>query len=429
MKHLSKAIVALLAIAFSLASAQAATLGRTAVPGALGTGLTSSAATLFWTDASLGTIDRANVDGSSPTVLATGQVNPLGMALDVAGGKMYWVEGDGQKIRRANLDGSSIDDLVVGVGPSNIALDLASAKMYWTDVFVTGRIQRANLDGSGVEDLVPAVGDREGLALDVAGGKMYWTNRSYGWIQRANLDGTGSEALLMGLSDPRGIALDTTAGKMYWADLGMHKIQRANTDGSAVEDLVTGLALPDGIALDLAGGKMYWTDFGTHKIQRANLDGTQVEDLLTGLGIPVGIALAAPSSPGPLKVAGSGTFGVTSQTVTSTMLADGNVITVVEIAGPVAGVQSGTFVVDVRNIVHPTGVHEYQGTYAFTGSVAGIGAGTLSGNITDQGPSPGVFSGQIAIISGTGALSGLRGGVFFNSPPPTYSVMFVMPST
>lgn len=267
-------------------------LAGSALPMSTSAAAASTLSTIYWTDASLGTINRASTNGSTRTVLAAGQINPIAIALDVVGKKLYWAEGDGMKIRRANLDGTAIEDLVGSVGPSNIALDLLHRKLYWTDIFVTGKIQRSNLDGTSVEDVVPIPSDREGIALDVAAGNMYWTNRSFRTIERANLDGSGSQTLVTtGIFDPRGIALDLSAGKMYWTDVGFHSIQRANTDGSAAETIVTGLGAPDNIALDLAGGKMYWTDFTAGKVQRANLDGSAVEDLLTRLTLPTGLAL------------------------------------------------------------------------------------------------------------------------------------------
>lgn len=207
---------------------------------------------MYWTDAADGTIQRANLDGSSVENLVATGAGPQGIALDVTGGKMYWVEADGQKVRRANLDGSAVEDLVGSVGPADIALDVTGGKMYWTDVFVTGKIQRANLDGSAVEDLITFGAARYGIALDVTGGKMYWTDQGNVIIQRSNLDGSSVENLVTtGLSFPHGIALDLAGGKMYWTDLLTHKIQRANLDGSGVEDLLTGLPIPVGIALEL----------------------------------------------------------------------------------------------------------------------------------------------------------------------------------
>ena len=255
---------------------------------------------MFWTDASVKRIQRAELAGGPVTdVLSTAAGSePQGIAVDQIGAKIYWAQSIGG-IHRANFDGTGAELLVSDTGGGDIALDVGSDKMYWTDVFVDGKIHRSNLDGTFAEILVPVAGDRESLALDLTHGKMYWTNRSQTWqrIERANLDGSNVEDVVLGLDDPRGIKLDVVAGKMYWLDMGTFRgqpqIQRANLDGSGVEILVTsGLVHPHGLVLDLNGGKLYWTDFGRHAISRANLDGSGVEELLTGLYLPVGIALA-----------------------------------------------------------------------------------------------------------------------------------------
>jgi hypothetical protein len=46
-----------------------------------------------------------------------------GIALDVAGGKIYWTEAKIGKIKRANLDGSEVEEIFTGLSaPSRIAL-------------------------------------------------------------------------------------------------------------------------------------------------------------------------------------------------------------------------------------------------------------------------------------------------------------------
>ena len=253
---------------------------------------------IYWTDWSLGTISRANLDGTAVETLVSGLDTPRGIALDVAGGKMYWTDyelfgDDSGKIQCANLDGSNIETLVSGSdGLFGIALDVAGGKMYWTSY---DGIHRANLDGSNIETLVSGFGPR-GIALDVAGGKMYWTWYD-GEIQRADLDGSNIETLVTGLGEPQHVALDTARGKVYWADeddtADTGKIQRANLDGSNVETIIPGLDSPEGIALYLANDKLYWTEhFGTYAgINRASLDGTNIETIAPELGLPGGIAL------------------------------------------------------------------------------------------------------------------------------------------
>jgi hypothetical protein len=126
-------------------------------------------------------------------------------------------------------------------------------------------------------------------------------------------------------------------------------------------------------------------------------------------------------------ITGTGTFAITSDTVTSVTLADGNVFVVEELGGTIAGAMSGTFVVDDTAIAHPSGVFEIHGTFIFTGSVLGVGSGTFTAEVSDHGFGQGILSGELTLVSGTGDLSGLQGVVSFSSPPPTYSVMFVEP--
>jgi hypothetical protein len=132
-------------------------------------------------------------------------------------------------------------------------------------------------------------------------------------------------------------------------------------------------------------------------------------------------------NPGAIRIEGTGTIHVISNTVLSTRLAGGNVITVREITTLSDGVRSGTAVLNVTNTVYTSGAHEFHGTFTFTGIVTGVGSGTLAGEISDQGASPGVVSGRSTVISGSGDLSRLRGVLFFSSPPLTYSVRFVVP--
>ena len=247
---------------------------------------------MYWH--TVGTIQRANLDGSQRETLVSG-LNVLNdIALDVAGSKMYWIQ-SGSAIRaaiqRANLDGSQRETLVSGVFAANsLVLDVARGKMYWTED--RSIIQRANLDGSQRETLVLISTEESlgNLVLDVARGKMYWadtTRLSEGpvhTIRRANLDGSQRETLvsegLLSLS-VRDIALDVAGGKMYWTEL--NAIRRANLDGSQREKLVSGWLWVDvnELALDVARGKMYWTEYDT--IKRANLDGSQRETLVSGV--------------------------------------------------------------------------------------------------------------------------------------------------
>lgn len=250
---------------------------------------------MYWTDATAGKNQRANLDGSAVEDL-TSSSTPTGIAVDIAGGKMYWASMGVGKIYRSNLDGSGVETLVAGLTTVyDISLDIAAGKMYWTD-WGADKIQCANLDGSKVEDVVTGLSNPRGMDLDIAGGKMYWTDSGPYRIRRANMDGSGIEDVVTGLVSPHDVAVDIAGGKIYWVDAGTaDKVQRSNLDGSGVEDLVTGLDYPYGISLDIVKGKMYWADYNASKIQRANLDGSSVEDIVTGLSSPRLITVLPPT--------------------------------------------------------------------------------------------------------------------------------------
>ena len=99
----------------------------------------------------------------------------------LANSKIYWTAASQGKIQRANLDGSSVEDLVTGLStPLDLALDLTGGKMYWTDG-QQGKIQRASLNGTNVETLVSGLTGPAGLALDLTGGRMYYVIEGPQW--------------------------------------------------------------------------------------------------------------------------------------------------------------------------------------------------------------------------------------------------------
>ena len=274
---------------------------------------------IYWLKTGFSTMDLtshrsiawANLDGSNDKTLVTprGVGIPGGLAVDEGGGQIYWTDAGMGRIQRANLDGTNVEILLTGLhGPSSLALDVAEGQIYWTDSGM-GRIQRANLNGTNVETLLTGVAV-QGLAVDAIRDQIYWTEPGTGRIQRANLDGTNVETLLTGLEQPGNIALDVEGGQIYWIELDSGRIQRANLDGTNVETLLTGLENPVDLAVDADGDQIYWVegelwnicapladgcgpwDRSDGRIRRADLDGTNVETLRPEeMRAPKGVAL------------------------------------------------------------------------------------------------------------------------------------------
>jgi hypothetical protein len=60
---------------------------------------------LYWTDFAAGTVMEANLDGSNPHVIVSGQNEPDGVAVNSS--NLYWADFGGDTVNEANLDGSS----------------------------------------------------------------------------------------------------------------------------------------------------------------------------------------------------------------------------------------------------------------------------------------------------------------------------------
>ena len=110
-----------------------------------------------------------------------------------APGHIYWAKDDGT-ITRANLDGTNPQTIVTGQsGPVGVAVD--SAHIYWAN-FGDGTIDKANLDGSNPQTIVTGQNGPEGVAVDSA--HIYWANGGDGTIIKANLDGTSPQTIVTG---------------------------------------------------------------------------------------------------------------------------------------------------------------------------------------------------------------------------------------
>jgi low density lipoprotein receptor-related protein 5/6 len=65
----------------------------------------------YWSQS--GGLRRSTLDGAdAETLLYEDGSDPGDIALDVAGGKMYWADAGLNRIRRANLDGSGVEDVI-----------------------------------------------------------------------------------------------------------------------------------------------------------------------------------------------------------------------------------------------------------------------------------------------------------------------------
>ena len=212
--------------------------------------ITVAGGKVYWTEKtgeSAGTINSANLNGSSVTQLASIMAVPMGIAVDTARSKLFWTNARG-RIQSANLDGSGITNVMLDL-PSPMDIALAGGNAYWTQG--NGSVRFVNLNGQKVvRNIIPTGTDTPG-SLVIGGGKVYWTEmtgESGGTVNSANLNGTGATQLASILAAPIGIAVDGARSKLYWTN-ARGRIQSANLDGSGITNVVDGLGSPGDMVL------------------------------------------------------------------------------------------------------------------------------------------------------------------------------------
>ncbi len=255
---------------------------------------------MYWVDGSLdGAIHRSSIASPSvETILSTGEVaSPRGIAVDAINGTVFWANwtsSDGAPfgIRKANVDGSSPSTLATTIQNTGVTVDPTGGKVYYSSP-PSGEIRSVSTSGGGWTTFVdlPSDSDPQGIAVDTSASKLYWVEES-GNIKRINLDGTSQETLFSsGVGPyPRDLTLDVAGGRMYWVGdgFGAGYINVANMDGTgSITTFKTGLNNATGVEVDPVAQKIYWTDqSGSGAIRRSDLDGSNTETMLSGLTNP-----------------------------------------------------------------------------------------------------------------------------------------------
>eukprot|EP00058_Branchiostoma_floridae_P023951 XP_002609441.1 hypothetical protein BRAFLDRAFT_93486 [Branchiostoma floridae] len=219
---------------------------------------------IYWTDATLGTINRLSLTTGNWSMFVDGLESPDGLAVDWVGNNLYWTDAGTNMVgvcslpscqHRAVLLQHNIDK------PRAIALNMAERTLYWSEWGAEPKIERADMD-SGNRKLIVATG-------------LIW---------------------------PNALVVDDILKRLYFADARLDKIEYCDYEGKNRVSLPTTVKHPFGLALfeDL----MYWTDWHREAVESANrLTGEDTVKIKEGLHRPSGImvmhpALRKPVSPG-----------------------------------------------------------------------------------------------------------------------------------
>lgn len=148
--------------------------------------------------------------------------------------------------------------------------------------------------------------------------------------------------------------------------------------------------------------------------------------LTLAVAIALGL-LAAPAAAGPPEE-GSGSGTILTLDITSSREAGGNVIQERTLTGTVSGTLDGTFVEQVRGVIHANGLVTFQGTMHFTGTLEGCGEGSLTLGLSGRGVAglP-VTDAQVRVINQSANTIDATGTgtVHQEGPSLTYDIRYV----
>ncbi|XP_054712476.1 nidogen-like [Uloborus diversus] len=207
---------------------------------------------------------------------------PVGLATDCKEGQLYWADASLRVIRRANYNGSDVSMVISDdmLSPEGIAVDWLGRTIYWTD---SGKdtIEVASLTQKYRKILISeGLDNPRGISVHPGLGKMYWTdwNRDAPKIEVANMDGTGRTELVKdNLALPNMLVVDFQRNNLCWTDAGLGRIECISLGGLSRRLVYTPAAYPFGIAIHER--YIYWTDWELKFLHRVDINGGEAEPL------------------------------------------------------------------------------------------------------------------------------------------------------
>ncbi|GBL93573.1 Nidogen-1 [Araneus ventricosus] len=207
---------------------------------------------------------------------------PVGLTTDCQMGHLYWADASLKVIRRANYNGSDVTMTISNgmVSPEGVAVDWLGRNIYWTDSG-NDTIEVASLTTKYRKVLISeGLSNPRGIAVHPGLGKMYWTdwNRNSPKIETANMDGTGRTELVKdNLGLPNMLVIDYDRNNLCWTDSGLRRIECIALNGQSRRVVYTPAVYPFGIAIH--EGFIYWTDWEIKFLHRVDVNGGEAEPL------------------------------------------------------------------------------------------------------------------------------------------------------
>jgi hypothetical protein len=240
-------------------------------------GLTQDTDSIFWVNASEGTVRgmRKNGDATSLVTLTSGLMSPKFACSSINDRYVYvTVNGAGTVVRLTKIpDAEAPRSLATKEDrPWEIACDQGSGgNIYFTTE--GGNLKVVSKGGANLRNVATGIGAGS-VAIDSL--YIYWTERKAGSVRRIGKDDTTGAAVILATNqlDPDDIAVDSE--NVYWTSfLGgtLSMVKKTVSMPATPTEMARGQASPNGLAWDAEF--VYWTTYAGSTINKIDRQGGQ----------------------------------------------------------------------------------------------------------------------------------------------------------
>ncbi|XP_058794698.1 low-density lipoprotein receptor-related protein 4-like isoform X2 [Phymastichus coffea] len=200
---------------------------------------------IYWTDPGQSftkVIKRISYKGKSEETIIDCCIDTIdSLVIDSVGRKLYWTDASLNSIEVSELDGTNRKVLVwSGLdNPRAISLHYPAGLLFWSDWGHNARIERADMDGGHRQAVVTeGLTWPNGLSVDQFADRIYWNDAKRKVIESSDLLGQNRKVIVEKVEHPYGLAV--VGDFVYWSDWHEKAVLRAKKLDGKARKLVIG---------------------------------------------------------------------------------------------------------------------------------------------------------------------------------------------